>query len=209
MKHSNYIKAIYLTIFLSFSTTIIVYIINFSSLDVSKNTADWGTFGDYFGGVLNPITALINILVFIYLTKVIAKTEELSNLNNLEYHKKLTLAELKHHSYIEFADKLDDLPRILFNEELNKYADETTLLIIYVQSFIENMTHLFPLFENKKNTENLLESMKKIIQKIEEIQNEKNEETRKIFLKELRTLFSYYFVEKSALIKKMQQEMLR
>jgi len=38
-----------------------VYGINFIDFGVSKNTANWGEFGDFLGGVINPTIGLITI----------------------------------------------------------------------------------------------------------------------------------------------------
>lgn len=42
------------------------YIGKFHNGDLSSNTADWGTFGDYIGGVLNPAFGFITILILLY-----------------------------------------------------------------------------------------------------------------------------------------------
>lgn len=46
---------------------IVVYILRFGQFALSENTADWGTFGDYIGGILNPITSFLTLLVTIYI----------------------------------------------------------------------------------------------------------------------------------------------
>jgi hypothetical protein len=65
-----------------------IFIVPFSYLvwfvldgqDLSKNTADWGTFGDFIGGVLNPFIAFF---AFYWLTKSIQiQKEELSETKN-------------------------------------------------------------------------------------------------------------------------------
>ncbi|PKL38602.1 MAG: hypothetical protein CVV44_12040 [Spirochaetae bacterium HGW-Spirochaetae-1] len=33
---------------------------------ISDNPADWGTFGDYFGGILNPVLSFITIILLLY-----------------------------------------------------------------------------------------------------------------------------------------------
>lgn len=46
---------------------IVIYLINFGKHEFSDNPADWGTFGDYVGGVLNPILALIGLFITVAL----------------------------------------------------------------------------------------------------------------------------------------------
>ncbi|MFJ5434056.1 hypothetical protein ACIPSR_10845 [Pectobacterium sp. CHL-2024] len=50
---------------------IIGYAINFHDLSLSKNPADWGVLGDYFGGMLNPLISSITLFFLIktYLTQ--------------------------------------------------------------------------------------------------------------------------------------------
>lgn len=51
-----------------------VYIFNFNSLPISKNSSDWGALGDYFGGMLNPIISALT-LIFVGKTYITQKTE--------------------------------------------------------------------------------------------------------------------------------------
>lgn len=50
-----------------FIITIAIYAFNFSGTQLSSASGDWGTFGDFLGGVLNPIVGLIN-MAFVMLT---------------------------------------------------------------------------------------------------------------------------------------------
>lgn len=51
-RHSAFVFAVLLAV-----VVIGVYILQFKGRPLSINTEDWGQFGDYFGGVLNPIVA--------------------------------------------------------------------------------------------------------------------------------------------------------
>ena len=55
---------------------IIIYIANFRTSQISSNPDDWGVFGDYLGGILNPMIALFNLGILSYLTYVIHKANE-------------------------------------------------------------------------------------------------------------------------------------
>jgi hypothetical protein len=39
------------------------FIVNFRKSDVSQTVAEWGQFGDYIGGILNPIFGLISVVL--------------------------------------------------------------------------------------------------------------------------------------------------
>lgn len=42
------------------------YIFYFRMLDITKDTSVWGTFGDYFGGTLNPIISFLALIGLLY-----------------------------------------------------------------------------------------------------------------------------------------------
>ncbi len=42
---------------------LLVFVLNFRKADISPNIAEWGQFGDYFGGLLNPIFGLISLVL--------------------------------------------------------------------------------------------------------------------------------------------------
>jgi hypothetical protein len=76
------------------------YSLNFyiQGSNVSNNPSDWGTFGDYVGGTLNP---LIAALVFYYVAESyvlqkqeLAKTTELLKVSTDAQHKQIILAAL-------------------------------------------------------------------------------------------------------------------
>lgn len=45
------------------ATLIAAFILNFRKLDISSSVAEWGQFGDYLGGILNPIFGLISVVI--------------------------------------------------------------------------------------------------------------------------------------------------
>ena len=67
----NWILAFAILLFIAL---IVFYFINVYNLDTTKK-ADWGTFGDFVGGTLNPIFALFSLFAIIYTIKI--QTQEL------------------------------------------------------------------------------------------------------------------------------------
>lgn len=53
------------------------YIFNFHNVSISNDSAVWGTFGDFIGGVLNPIFGFITIMILLYTMSL--QTDELKN----------------------------------------------------------------------------------------------------------------------------------
>jgi tetratricopeptide (TPR) repeat protein len=66
-----------------------IYIINFYSNGISKNPENWGVFGDFFGGVLNPIISLIGTILLGYLTYMVSKISSEENKNLFKYEQKV------------------------------------------------------------------------------------------------------------------------
>jgi hypothetical protein len=44
----------------------LLYLLNFGNLAFSKNISEWAQFGDYIGGVTNPVLSLITFLAVLY-----------------------------------------------------------------------------------------------------------------------------------------------
>ncbi|WP_304131387.1 hypothetical protein [Ignavibacterium album] len=63
--------------------SIIFFLINFFSFPLSKRVVDWGSFGDYFGGVLSPILSFLLIILII--------REAVENRSNFFENRKLQL----------------------------------------------------------------------------------------------------------------------
>ena len=73
----------------------------------SQSPADWGTFADYIGGLISPLLALLNIIVFIDLTKSIEqnrlaiekdkdKEEKYRHQKDLEHQRQIQIFQLTH-----------------------------------------------------------------------------------------------------------------
>lgn len=52
---------------------IIAYILNFNNQSISKDSGDWGTFGDFIGGTLNPTLAFLSFLALLQTIKIQSK----------------------------------------------------------------------------------------------------------------------------------------
>lgn len=81
----NWILVIAIGLFLGL---LVFYFINIFNLDTTKK-ADWGTFGDFIGGTLNPIFALFSLFAIIYTIKIQTEELELSREELRETRKEL------------------------------------------------------------------------------------------------------------------------
>jgi len=55
------------------------YFLFFNQNELSKNPESWAQFGDFFGGILNPIISLINLIILTYLSIRLVKDENNRN----------------------------------------------------------------------------------------------------------------------------------
>jgi len=126
---------------------VVAYIINFRGMSISSQTQDWGTFGDYFGGILNPIIGIMNLVLLVYITFLISDTEESRSQNELNNQKKFALYSLKHDSLKELNTILEKV-----QPEIVKSESDSSIKLIFIRNdlnaFIITNTYLFPSFEN-------------------------------------------------------------
>lgn len=76
--------------------SIALYLIKFGDNVISSNPENWGQFGDFMGGVLNPLLALINICIFIVLTISIQNFADRNNDMALQTNRNIAIMSMKH-----------------------------------------------------------------------------------------------------------------
>ena len=121
--------------------TVYCYWSSFHQNSVSNNPQNWGVFGDYFGGTLNPLFSLISICVTIWLAVIVNRI----NNNQIETTKNIALTQLKHEALKELRNELNgqfDLWRNNHNNFTHPSACLRTL-----NNFATNYDFLFDLFE--------------------------------------------------------------
>lgn len=79
------IKHIKKIVFGIIGIVVIPYLVNFFGYCISDNPVDWGVFGDYIGGILNPLLAIINIILLIQLSYNVEIKEDLRRFNEIKY----------------------------------------------------------------------------------------------------------------------------
>ncbi|WP_394973910.1 hypothetical protein [uncultured Croceitalea sp.] len=58
---------------------IVFYAFHFSSFKISDNPEHWGVFGDFVGGIINPIISILSLIVLGLLTWLVAKQSNEEN----------------------------------------------------------------------------------------------------------------------------------
>lgn len=142
--------------FATICVTIIVAAIYFYHFHngFSQSPADWSSFSDYICGLLTPLLALLNIIVFIDLTKSIEQNrlsyekskdaeQEYRHKKEIEHQKQMQLFTLRTEEVRRFDSILEET--LYSNPE--EYHGNTPLSMIktisYIESFIRNKIDLF------------------------------------------------------------------
>jgi len=108
----------------------------------STDPARWGQYGDFIGGLSNPLLAAINIGVFIYLTHRISKLEEDRNKASLNTQHTIALNQFRHDAYNKLKDYFDEFPKTKetsFSDIATAYYDFSR----YVKDFNKYNGYLF------------------------------------------------------------------
>ncbi|MFS4446728.1 hypothetical protein [Maribacter sp. 2307UL18-2] len=91
-----------------------VFIYFFKDQEVSNNIADWGSFGDFIGGVLNPLIAFFSLILLGTITWLLGKRNEDSSLELNLRLKKIDAYEL----IVKQVSAVHDFHNVLFNYAL-------------------------------------------------------------------------------------------
>ena len=103
-KHKLLILAIILLliVFCLVAIPVYYYYNQFGGFNRSLKPEDWGVFGDYLGGVLNPIISLISLIILGYLTYIVSR-------HGAKENKSLFFLEQRVYAYKELTQAFDDI----------------------------------------------------------------------------------------------------
>ena len=92
-----------------------VYIIILFLFQNSSRIVKCNEFGDYVGGVLNPLFALLSTAAIIFLTYILGKNEDRKAEKSIETQKRITLNQMRQEALNRLAERLN-----LFVYDLDK-----------------------------------------------------------------------------------------
>ncbi|MFM7853677.1 MAG: hypothetical protein ACKO96_17580, partial [Flammeovirgaceae bacterium] len=127
---------------MAIATPLFIYYRHFGSGNVSQSPERWGQFGDYVGGILNPIISLINL----YLLYSIFKHQTSENQNAIE-QEKLRHQEGLRYSIIPWGDfhlSLADMIQISFKNHGNGPMIVTGILFTKNGQSLNSPANLVP-----------------------------------------------------------------
>ena len=162
-------KHVYILTLMVLVGVLIAYFYQFHN-GLSQSPSDWGNFADYICGLLTPLLALLNIIVFIDLTKSIEnnrlavekakdKEQELRHQRDIEHQKQMLVFQLR----VEEVRRFDSVLENVFFSNADEYHCGIPFSMVkaatYIESFIRNKIDLFD-FKSDKEQETFINKLK-------------------------------------------------
>jgi hypothetical protein len=122
-------------------------------------------FGDYLGGLINPLFTLLSTVAIIFLTYVIARNEDIKADKALDTQKRLTLNQMRQTAFENIVQKTNlyvyELDKLSIHEPKNKFTqmvltnmikkdngEQTSAVWLIIMSELENFTQFNYLFSD-------------------------------------------------------------
>lgn len=162
-------KHVYILTLMVLVGVLITYFYQFHN-GLSLSSSDWGNFADYICGLLTPLLALLNIIVFIDLTKSIENNrlavekakdneQELRRKRDIEHQKQMLVFQLR----VEEVRRFDSVLENVFFSNVDEYHGGIPLSMVkavtYIESFIRNKIELFD-FKSEHEQETFIKKLK-------------------------------------------------
>jgi len=125
--------------------TIGLYAINFFGTKISSDPGDWGVFGDYVGGLLNPVFSFLNLLLTYYIAQMVNEFSKRENIKQVLVQNRVIKSQLRYDALKDFQKEVNlQFERIhdpTINNSMVKYHIEQAEMI--VRRFHQTYNHLF------------------------------------------------------------------
>lgn len=83
------LKVVIILLLFLYLIPIVIFAVNFYGHSISKESSNWGAFGDFTNGIISPILSIANIIALLYLTITIAKSDDAKHKQALELQREL------------------------------------------------------------------------------------------------------------------------
>lgn len=107
---------------------------------MSSNPSDWGVYGDFIGGSINPLLTIVNIIALVYLTYIVSHIEENRAQESINAQKIITLTQMRYNAASELTKDLDD---IFSAKQMADVAKPLDKLLLKTIVFEKNSDFLF------------------------------------------------------------------
>lgn len=142
-----------------------IYIIILFLFQNSSRIVKYNEFGDYIGGVLNPLFTLLSTAAIIYLTYILGKNENRKAEKSIETQKRITLNQMRQEALNRLAERLNlfvyDLDKMTITDsdtsnfakgvlsvKNKKKNNEKITVWLVISSELDNFLQLEYLFKN-------------------------------------------------------------
>ena len=149
-------------------------------------------FGDFIGGLINPLFTLLSTVAIIFLTYIIAKSEREKAEKAIETQKRLTLNQMRQTAFENLVQKTNlyvyELDKLSVHEAKNKFTqivltntitkengEKNSHIWLIIMSELENFNQFNYLFSDLFNTEDFKEKHEKITEITGKLAQEQNE----------------------------------
>lgn len=138
---------------LALAVSIILFMINFIRQNISYNISDWAAFGNYIGGIISPILAILNLYLFYILTIATTKFTENNTIKQLCFNTCNDYQKRINELIFEFLYNIEQYQENNYNEKYKRIAQKRLVwLKYYVNSFYEEVASLIPAQDNFKSS---------------------------------------------------------
>lgn len=169
---ASYYRLVFIIVFSLFVIVIGAYISNFHTHIISKSVSDWGAFGDYIGGLLNPVLSLVSVVLIL----VTIKQQEVSLRQNAEQIE-ISINEVKKSvaaQEIQARTAEEQFKELQKKSKIEDYLRVLNMLIIDLEKMINES---IPCFRDSKEKRTLRSQLLELVER-------KNPDQIKDFLEE-------------------------
>lgn len=167
-----------------------LYFWNFHSSVLSDDKSEWGTFGDYISGVI----ALLNIVLFVYITKYISDSETKARKHEMRAQANLILTQIRYDEYNKLEKMLNDL--VVFGADDGKISGKVRsqdfqIAGIALSLFVRQRKQLFPIL-NSPDTLEIYTELRTNIKELGKLVNTSDNMFIEEYSNEINTLIKDY-----------------
>lgn len=177
----------------------------FYNSSLSTSISDWGSFGSYLSGVI----AIINIVIFVYISFLLIEFDNKRNESQIKAQYKITITQFRQNELDKLNTRLDVISEL--NDTQNKEDSKKKFanISIYLTNFKLQKSYLFPIIEEYKTKtiiENIENKIEQFIGIIDEVHGTVDIEESK--QKKINTKFEFLLISKTQLIDELQKFIL-
>lgn len=121
----------------------IIYFLNVNNGEVSSKAEQWGQYGDYLGGSINPILTIANILAVVYLTYIVSHLEEKRATEQMNIQKIIALNQMRFEEIKEITKILNSFTDLAELDSVEKKYQRILNIKRSVNFFAINSAPLF------------------------------------------------------------------